>query len=208
MEKRSLSPWYSRPGRATTAALALVLFPSCGSARAQEPANPDPMVVSKVEPPNWWVGLGPDLMLLLSGEHLETTHAECNLPTVKVVRTQSSGDGHYLFVWLKIGSDTRSGTLICRLTTANNGTQFELPLAVRKPALGRFTGLTPSDVLYLIMPDRFANGDPTNDEPAERADSHDRSKLRAYHGGDLRGIYEHLPYLKDLGVTALWLTPI
>jgi glycosidase len=58
------------------------------------------------------------------------------------------------------------------------------------------------------MPDRFANGDSTNDEPAEAPGSHDRSKARAYHGGDLRGIREHLPYLKDLGVTTLWLTPI
>jgi len=62
--------------------------------------------------------------------------------------------------------------------------------------------------MYLIMPDRFANGDPTNDEPAEAPGSHDRSKPRAYHGGDLRGIQDHLPYLKDLGVTALWLTPV
>src|SRR5438270_13886951 len=54
----------------------------------------------------------------------------------------------------------------------------------------------------------LANGDPTNDEPAEAPGSHDRSKPRAYHGGDLLGIQNHLPYLKDLGVTALWLTPI
>jgi len=58
------------------------------------------------------------------------------------------------------------------------------------------------------MPDRFANGDPANDEPAEGPGSHDRAKARAYHGGDLRGIREHLDYLKDLGVTTLWLTPI
>src|SRR5260370_35010247 len=62
--------------------------------------------------------------------------------------------------------------------------------------------------MYLMMPDRFADGDPTNDEPAEAPGSHDRSKPRAYHGGDLLGIQNHLPYLKDLGVTTLWLTPI
>jgi glycosidase len=83
-----------------------------------------------------------------------------------------------------------------------------LPLAARAPTLGKFQGLSQDDVMYLIMPDRFANGDPTNDEPAEAPGSHDRSKPRAYHGGDLRGIQNHLPYLKDLGVTALWLTPI
>jgi glycosidase len=63
-------------------------------------------------------------------------------------------------------------------------------------------------VIYLIMPDRFANGDPTNDEPEGAPGSHDRSKARAYHGGDLRGIREHLDYLKNLGVTTLWLTPV
>jgi glycosidase len=63
-------------------------------------------------------------------------------------------------------------------------------------------------VIYLIMPDRFANGDPTNDEPSEFKGSHDRANPRAYHGGDLRGIKSHLPYLKDLGITTIWLTPI
>src|SRR5260370_9226449 len=62
--------------------------------------------------------------------------------------------------------------------------------------------------MYLIMPDRFANGDPANDEPAEAPGSHDRAKARAYHGGDFRGNREHLDYLKDFGVTTLWLTPI
>jgi len=188
------------------AALALPFAPS--PLRAQDATNPNAPAVSKVEPPNWWVGLTPDVMLLLSGKYLEVTHAECNLPTAKVMRTQSSAEGNYLFVWLKFGPDTRSGTLVCRLTTANGATQFELPLAARKPTLGRFQGLAPSDVMYLIMPDRFANGDPGNDEPADRPNSHDRSKPRAYHGGDLRGIRDHLPYLKDLGITTLWLTPI
>lgn len=168
----------------------------------------DPPAVAKVEPPNWWVGLTPEVMLLISGKRLETTHAECNLPTVRVTRTQSSAGGDYLFVWLKIAADTRPGTVICRLTTASGPATFELPLAARKPTVGRFQGLSPSDVMYLIMPDRFANGDPSNDEPPGRPNSHDRSKARAYHGGDLRGIREHLPYLKDLGVTTLWLTPI
>src|SRR2546429_5725158 len=62
---------------------------------------------------------------------------------------------------------------------------FELPIAARAPTVGKFQGLSQDDVMYLIMPDRFANGDPTNDEPAEAPGSHDRSKPRAYHGGDL-----------------------
>ena len=175
---------------------------------AQETANPIAPVVKKVEPPNWWVGLTPDLMVLLSGKNLQATHASCNLPEVTVGRTQSSADGDYLFLWLKFAPELRSGTAICRVTTPNGQTSFELPIAARSQILGRNQGLTYDDVIYLIMPDRFANGDPTNDEPAEFPGSHDRTKPRAYHGGDLRGITAHLPYLKDLGVTTLWLTPI
>jgi glycosidase len=147
-------------------------------------------------------------MLLLSGSGLEATHVGCNLPTLRVSRTQSAASGNYLFVWLKIGADTKSGTAVCRITAPKGTTSFELPLASRGPTLGKFQGLSPDDVMYLIMPDRFANGDPTNDAPAEAPNTHDRSKPRAYHGGDLRGIENHLPYLKELGVTSLWLTPV
>ena len=72
----------------------------------------------------------------------------------------------------------------------------------------RFQGFSSDDVLYLIMPDRFANGDPSNDDPSLSRGLHDRLKPRYYHGGDLQGILQHLPYLKDLGVTALWINPI
>jgi glycosidase len=147
-------------------------------------------------------------MLLLSGYGLEATHVACNLETISVSRTQSTAGGNYLFVWLKIGSDTKSGTAVCRITAPKGTTSFELPLASRSPTLRKFQGLSQNDVVYLIMPDRFANGDPLNDEPAEAPGSHDRARPRAYHGGDLLGIQNHLPYLKDLGVTTLWLTPV
>jgi glycosidase len=147
-------------------------------------------------------------MLLVSGHGLEATRVVCNLPSVLVERTQSTEGGDYLFVWLKIRPETKSGTVVCRVTTPTGGASFELPLASRGMKLGKFQGLSSEDVIYLIMPDRFANGDPSNDEPAEAKGTHDRTTPRAYHGGDLRGIREHLPYLKDLGVTALWLTPV
>jgi len=175
---------------------------------AQEKPNDSAPAVTKVEPPNWWVGLTPEIMLLLSGRDLEANHVSCNLPTLTVSRTQSAAGGNYLFVWLRIGANTKSGTAVCRITAPKGTTSFELPLAARTPTLGKFQGLSQDDVMYLIMPDRFANGDPTNDEPADAPGSHDRSKARAYHGGDLQGIKNHLGYLKELGVTTLWLTPI
>ena len=147
-------------------------------------------------------------MLLLFGHDLEATHVSCNLPALRVLRTQATAGGSYLFVWLKLAADTRPGTAVCRITAPKGTTSFELPLAARAPTLGKFQGLSPDDVIYLIMPDRFANGDSSNDEPAEAPGSHDRAKPRAYHGGDLRGIQNHLAYLKELGVTTLWLTPV
>src|SRR6266446_5207917 len=176
---------------------------------SQDTSSPDNSpAVTKVEPPNWWLRLTPEIMVLLSGSHLEATGVTCNLSGLLVERTQATAGGSYLFVWLKLGAELKSGTAVCRITTPLGTTSFELPLAGREQTIHKFQGLTPADVMYLIMPDRFANGDPANDEPAEAPGSHDRAKARAYHGGDLRGIREHLDYFKDLGVTTLWLTPI
>jgi glycosidase len=147
-------------------------------------------------------------MLLISGRNLEATQVSCNLSGLMVTRTQATAGGKYLFVWLKLGTELRSGTAVCRITTPTGMQSFELPFSARKPTLGQFQGLSQDDVIYLILPDRFANGDPTNDEPDEAPGSYDRLKPRAYHGGDLRGIREHLLYLKDLGVTTMCLTPI
>jgi neopullulanase len=176
-------------------------------AQAPKPSANAP-VVTKVEPPSWWINLTPYVMLLLSGRNLEATQVSCNLPSLVVERTEATAAGDYLFVWLKLGIATRSGTAVCRITTPTGTTSFELPLSARAMKAGRFQGLSHEDVIYLIMPDRFANGDPTNDEPAGASGTHDRANPRAYHGGDLRGVREHLSYLKDLGVTTLWLTPV
>jgi len=114
-------------------------------APAPLPASP-PQVssapeVAKVEPPNWWIGITSGLLLLLSGHHLEATHVSCNLSTVRVMHTQSTSGGDYLFVWLKIGSATRSGTAVCRITTPTGPTSFELPLAARTAIQRKFQGL-------------------------------------------------------------------
>ena len=96
--------------------------------------------VTKVEPPNWWIGFASELLLLISGHNLEATHVSCNLPTVRVMRTQATAGGDYLFVWLKIGFETRSGTAVCRITTPTEPTSFELPLATRAAISGKFQG--------------------------------------------------------------------
>jgi neopullulanase len=186
--------------------ICFAVWPATASAKSGDDDNSP--LVTKVEPPNWWLGMTQEVMVLLRGRGLDATKVECNLTSILVERTQSTAGGKYLFVWLKFGPETKSGTAVCRVTAPTGVTSFELPLSARTETIHKFQGIAPDDVIYLIMPDRFANGDPTNDEPADARGSHDRAKARAYHGGDLRGVQSHLEYLKDLGVTTLWLTPI
>jgi glycosidase len=160
-------------------------------------------VVRKIEPPNWWVNYTPNLTLLLSGENLGGARVESPTKEVTVLGAEASANGHYLFIHLQLGPESSSGTVRLRVVTSAGLTMVSLPLLSRTDSRGRFQGISRDDVIYLIMPDRFADGDAANDQPF-----YDRSNPMAYHGGDLRGIREHLGYLHDLGVNTLWLTPV
>jgi neopullulanase len=113
---------------------------------ASPPQTSAAQQVTKIEPPNWWIGLTSETLFLLSGHDLEATHVSCNLPTLRVMRTQATAGGDYLFVWLKIGPSTRSGTAICRVTTPNGPTSFELPLASRAATQRKFQGLATDEI--------------------------------------------------------------
>jgi len=182
-------------------AIGVFLLALSALVQAQAPA------VRKVEPPNWWVNYTPELTVLLTGENLSGAHAVSASKGVGVVGTDASSNGHYLFVHLKVSS-SRPATAQLKVNTTSGSTSVQLPLFARADSRGRFEGFSRDDVIYLIMPDRFADGDPANDRPAGSTGVYDRSQPKAYHGGDLRGIRQHLDYLHDLGVTAIWLTPV
>jgi glycosidase len=177
-------------------------WPQSGAKAGQLPT------VRKIEPPNWWINYTPELTLLLTGENLSGARVESASTNVTVQSAEASANGHYLFVHLQLSSSLPTGTVRLRLTTSAGSTTVSLPLLARADPRGRFEGFSRDDVIYLIMPDRFADGDPANDRPAASTGLYDRSNPMAYHGGDLRGIQEHLGYLHDLGVTTLWLTPV
>ncbi len=197
-----MNPRAARTARRRHALALLFLLVCAAGVGAQAPQ------VNRIEPPNWWVGLKPDVMLLLGGKNLEGATVHVSHPGVNVARVEPGTDGRYLFVWLKLAPQAQPGRVALNIHTAHGDTSAEVPLHARRPADENFQGLSGDDVIYLIMPDRFANGDTSNDQPSQSAGTYDRSKPRAYHGGDLRGIRDHLPYLRDLGVTALWLNPI
>jgi glycosidase len=178
----------------------LLALPAWSQSDARARQGP---VVQKIEPPNWWVNYTAELTVLLTGENLSGARVDSPTKDVGVLGAEASANGHYLFVHLQLASSLAAETVSLHLVTAAGSTEVALPLLARTDHRGRFEGISRDDVIYLIMPDRFADGDPANDQPF-----YDRGKPMAYHGGDLRGIREHLGYLHDLGVTALWLTPV
>src|ERR1035438_9755997 len=185
-------------------------------------ATAQPPVIRKVVPPNWWVNYTPELTLLLTGENLKGARVESKTPEATVLGSEGSANGHYLFVHLRLKTQVpsrrrahlktppppKAAKVNLRLVTAGGSTALEIALWTRKEVRGDFEGFNREDVIYLIMPDRFADGDPSNDHPARSTGMYDRSNPKAYHGGDLRGIREHLGYLHELGVNTLWLTPV
>ena len=182
---------FSRLGL-TLVALLLVAVPL---AAQKKPA------IDKIDPPNWFVSL-PSPMLLIHGAGLENAH----FSGAPIRRTVTSPNGHWAMVWLDTAGKP-AATLHLAAHTAAGSAAFDYKLLPRRPATDGMAGFSPADVMICIMPDRFADGDPANDnlpgfQPA------DRTLPRAYHGGDLKGVIDHLDYLQELGVTAVWLTPI
>jgi neopullulanase len=165
--------------------------------------------VTNVEPPNWWTNYFSPVMVLLYGGGLADATIAVDYPGVKLQRVELQPDGKHAFVWLEIANDAEPGDVPIAVKTSSGTTQASLELSARQPQQGRFQGVTQDDVIYLIMPDRFADGDTSNDMPPGAAPgTYNRNAPKAYHGGDLKGITEHLGYIKELGVTALWLNPL
>ena len=130
-------------------------------------------VISKVEPPNWWVGLPHDPLLLLTGENLNGAQIATHYPGVTVQRLNTSADGHYLFARIHLAKTTTAGRaeFVVRSAkgsardSAGDSVKVAWPLEKRSKVAETGNGLHTDDILYLIMPDRFANGDPSNDDP-------------------------------------------
>lgn len=190
--------------RALCAVLALCLL---GSLAPETLAAP-PQVLA-VEPPNWWPGHSfAPVRVLIRGRNLEGARVAALGSGLHTGLTRVNATGTYVFVDLHIDRDASPGARQLRLTTADGTVDAPFELTAPLPAAGRFQGFTSDDVLYLLMPDRFANGNRANDEPRQSPGLLDRGKPRYYHGGDFAGLRARLPYIKDLGATTLWLNPI
>lgn len=168
-----------------------------------------PPLVEKVEPPYWWVGMKQrTVQLMVYGKNLRHVRATSTSPSVKIIKTHPLENPSYTFIDLAIDRHTKPGTYRILLTSQNGTTSFALPLKERRRSPQEQQGFDASDVIYLIVPDRFVNGDTTNDSIAGMPDTLNSEHPYGRHGGDLQGIRSKLDYLQDLGVTTLWLTPV
>ncbi|MDB5247003.1 MAG: alpha-amylase [Segetibacter sp.] len=182
-----------------------VVFTSVTTVYAQktEPA------IQRIDPTNWWVGMkNPNVQLMVYGNNAGMLNYTINYPGVKLAKTSKVENPNYAFLDLIIAPSTKPGTLKVVGKLGNQIITRLYQLKARtKEAKG--TGVTSADLIYLLMPDRFANGDTTNDKFATMADPlADRKSPYLRHGGDFKGIINNLDYLQELGVTALWLTPV
>jgi glycosidase len=180
----------------------LTLWLSCALAAsiAQAPLPQSPRI-DKIDPPGWWAGL-PDPMLLVQGEGLNHARFTVDGADVALDHTQISNNGHWAFLWLKTAN---AAPQILWVTASNDQGQARrsFTLAERSRDPKAHGGFSSADVMYLIMPDRFADGNAANNLPGD-----DRKALKGWHGGDITGIEQHLDYLHELGITALWTTPV
>jgi glycosidase len=177
----------------------------CGvsSAVAQSPE------VFKVDPPSWWVGssLNP-IRVLIRGRNLRGARLQAGGRGLRVIGTPKVNEsGAHMFVDVAIAPNARPGGRTFTISSTSGSTEAHFEILPPLNRAGRFQGFSPDDVMYLIMIDRFSDGDQSNNDPPRSRGLYDRKNKYYYHGGDLQGIIDHLPYLKDLGVTALWLTP-
>jgi neopullulanase len=165
----------------------------------------------RIEPPFWWTGMkNQDLQILLYDENISEYKVMLkNADGIELLDVIKEPNPNYLFVNIRITEKVKTGFFNIILEKENVAKRFNYELKAREMFNSEKRGVDNSDFIYHIMPDRFANGDYTNDSYYDmRQKGINRSKMYFRHGGDLQGIINHLDYVKDLGASALWLTPI
>jgi glycosidase len=175
--------------------VALLLTALSASAFSQAPR------IDKIDPPDWWIRF-PNPMLLVHGSSLNSAKFTVHSAGIRLERVQASSNGDWAFLWLESAHAEPQRITIAAANLSGSATAA-FQFRARKDAPSDHRGFSPSDVIYLVMTDRYADGNPANDQPG-----YDRSAPRGWHGGDLAGVDQHLGYLQELGVTTLWTTPL
>ena len=193
-------------------AFAVLALAACSGKPSFDPtavADATAEQVTRVEPLSWWTGMKMPLQLMVQGQDISAYDVTVEGGKgVAVEKVNKADSPNYLFVDVKIAADAQPGTYY--IVFSKDGESFKYPyeIAARREGSAERTSFTTADMIYLIMPDRFANGDPSNDSVEGMPDKADRSKPFGRHGGDIQGIIDHLDYISELGATAIWCTPL
>ena len=167
--------------------------------------------IARIEPPNWWSGFkNTELQLLVNHPNISSATPTILYPGVSITKINKADSPNYLFIDLNIEQTVKTGTFNI-IFTFENGDKIIQPyqLKARPKSAADYIGFDSSDVIYLITPDRFSNGDPSNDIHENLLEkSIDRTNDYARHGGDIKGITNHLDYIENMGFTALWPCPL
>ena len=166
--------------------------------------------VDHLEPMHWWVGMkNPNLQLLLHGENIAQLTPVVNYGGVSLLGVERTSNPNYLFVNLQIMPSAKAGDLSIRLIK-NGVAELTLPYRLEKRREGSAmrSSFSAKDVVYLVTPDRFANGDDRNDSHSDMLEKANRVDPVGRHGGDIKGVAAHLDYMANMGFTMLWPTPL
>ncbi len=164
----------------------------------------------KVEPPFWWTGMKvTELQLMVHAEGIAYTAPRIVYPGVQLTGVSKTGNPDYLFLDLRIGEDAVPGKFRIDFDRDEDVRYtYEYELNERENLSAERIGFGPEDVILLAMPDRFSNGDPANDDMPGMLEKADRNNRDGRHGGDLKGVSDHLDYIAEMGFTAIWLNPV
>ena len=163
----------------------------------------------RVEPPFWWTGFKETgLQLMVHGENISTFTPTLDYPGVTIQRVERVKSPNYLFVYLDVGTEAKPGEFDITFSHNSEVLKHRYHLQAKNPDPEHTKAFSSADTIYLITPDRFANGNPDNDDIEGMGDEVDRAKPGGRHGGDIKGIADHLDYISELGFTAIWLNPL
>ena len=167
--------------------------------------------IQHVEPLNWWVGMkNPSVQLLVNGKNVGETTPQISYPGVAIKKISKADSKNYLFLDLLIAKNTKPGAFVINFRKDGKIIYtYNYTLLQRQRDASKLIGFNSTDAIYLIVPDRFANGDYSNDViEGMKENKIIRNFDGGRHGGDIRGIINHLDYIKDMGFTAIWPTPM
>ncbi len=172
-------------------------------------AHAQPSAIAHMEPPFWWAGMQHEgLQLMVHGARIAELEPSLSYPGVRIASVIRVPSKNYLFIDLEIGADARPGKFDILFEGAGRRASYAYQLLARAPGSAQRIGFNGSDAIYQVMPDRFANGDTRNDSTPDTLEKADRSNGSGRHGGDIQGIIDRLDYIRDMGFTQLWPTPL